>query len=230
MSRLLWGWQYHRCDVATGKQVYATTLDSRRAGGRVEEGRGSGAQTASKDCDEVTENGRHEMQMKLRQTLTLALALPFLPCLSLFLFPSCALSLSVSLSLCLSAAISSLAVLHMGRCSILHGAAWHILINWRAAHATCHMQHATIAKRAVSPTLPHVCPRRCIIASPCLLLLLLLPLPILACCTQTHVSSLIVNAPSAGRLPVASIVNICHDLIASAKSCRLPSRFGFQQQ
>lgn len=99
------------------------------------------------------------MQMKQRQTLTLALALSFLlfP-LSLFLFPSLALSLSVSLSLCLSAPISPEAVLHMGRCYILHGAAWHILINWRAAHATCHMQHATIAKRAVSPTLPPVCP------------------------------------------------------------------------
>lgn len=158
MSRLLWGWQYHRCDVATGKQVYATTLDSRRAGGGggKEEGRRrSATQTAGKDCDEVTENGRHEMQMKLRQTLTLALALSFLRCLSLT--PSLFLSLypSLSLSVCPP---SPLAVLHMGRCSILHGAAWHILINWRAAHATCHMQHATIAKRAVSPPLPLVYP------------------------------------------------------------------------
>lgn len=71
-----------------------TGLETGRGWRGKEEGRrGSATQTAGKDIDEVTENGRHEMQMKQRQTLTLALALPFL------LSPSLTLSLPLSLPL-----------------------------------------------------------------------------------------------------------------------------------
>lgn len=118
------------------------TRDGQGVGSREGGSWGSATQTASKDCDEVTENGRHEMQMKLRQTLTLALALPFLLCLSLTL----SLPLSRSFLVCLALSLSVCP--HLSSSCVAYGSLLHFA--WRSmahphqlAGSACNMPHAT---------------------------------------------------------------------------------------